>query len=212
MKLLLGGAAGPDRFRRDPGRDDGPRRALPDLAEQHRAADHHRAGDEHAGRPRPRANRRRGTSDSLPKRVRPARVPDLWDGRAASRIVDILTSELIHPHQGTVIRWPFGKFSSSLTTSRRPRRAVHFASWDLFAISRSSAGKPVWLLRRSLPWEPTDEGLLARVPAGTVVHHVPYPEGLLWKPLRKFAMLEIWLPLPGRASAARSVSRGRTRC
>jgi glycosyltransferase involved in cell wall biosynthesis len=46
----------------------------------------------------------------------------------------------------------------------------------------------------SLPWEPTDEGLLARVPAGTLVHHVPYPAGLLWKPLRRFAMLEMWLP------------------
>ncbi|MFO0891130.1 MAG: glycosyltransferase family 4 protein [Isosphaeraceae bacterium] len=45
-----------------------------------------------------------------------------------------------------------------------------------------------------LPWEPTDEGLLARVPPGTRIHHVRYPEGLFWKPVRKVAMLEMWLP------------------
>ena len=45
-----------------------------------------------------------------------------------------------------------------------------------------------------LPWEPTDEELLAQVPAEAAIYHVPYPKGLLWKPLRKFAPLEVWWP------------------
>ena len=56
----------------------------------------------------------------------------------------------------------------------------------------------------SLPWEPTDEELLAQVPAEAAIYHVPYPEGLLWKPLRKFAGLEIWLPF-ARASIRRAI-------
>jgi glycosyltransferase involved in cell wall biosynthesis len=45
-----------------------------------------------------------------------------------------------------------------------------------------------------LPWEPTDEALLGQVPPETALVHVPYPEGRLWKPLRKFAAHGVWLP------------------
>ncbi len=45
-----------------------------------------------------------------------------------------------------------------------------------------------------LPWEPVDQALMERIPAETALYHVLYPEGLLWKPLRRLSPLGIWLP------------------
>ncbi len=45
-----------------------------------------------------------------------------------------------------------------------------------------------------LPWEPTDEVLLGRVPAETAVYRPPYPVGWIWKPLRKAFPWGAWLP------------------
>ena len=45
------------------------------------------------------------------------------------------------------------------------------------------------------PWDPTDEGLSRRVPPDTAVYHVHYPNGLLWRPIRRFLPFDIWLPL-----------------
>ncbi len=81
--------AGADRLRRNPGRDDGARRAVPDDARQHRASDHRRAGHQHARRAQSaaRARMRRRDPRSGGKR---GRMPELWDGRAAERIADDL--------------------------------------------------------------------------------------------------------------------------
>jgi glycosyltransferase involved in cell wall biosynthesis len=46
-----------------------------------------------------------------------------------------------------------------------------------------------------LPWEPTDEVLLGRVPPETVVYRPPYPDGWIWKPIRKYFPCSVWLPL-----------------
>jgi glycosyltransferase involved in cell wall biosynthesis len=43
-------------------------------------------------------------------------------------------------------------------------------------------------------WEPSDEALLDQLPSETALYHVPYPEGRLWKPVRKFAPYGAWLP------------------
>jgi len=45
-----------------------------------------------------------------------------------------------------------------------------------------------------LPWEPTDEVLLGRVPPETAVYRPPYPVGWIWKPLRKIFPWGAWLP------------------
>jgi glycosyltransferase involved in cell wall biosynthesis len=45
-----------------------------------------------------------------------------------------------------------------------------------------------------LPYEPTDEALLGRVPPEAVVYRIPYPERLIWKPIRRFFPFGIWLP------------------
>ena len=45
-----------------------------------------------------------------------------------------------------------------------------------------------------LPWEPNDDALLGRIPAETVVYPVPFPQGGLWKPLRKCFPWGAWLP------------------
>ena len=45
-----------------------------------------------------------------------------------------------------------------------------------------------------LPWEPVDQSLMEKIPAETALYHVPYPKGLLWKPLRRLSPLGIWLP------------------
>ena len=45
-----------------------------------------------------------------------------------------------------------------------------------------------------LPWEPTDEVLLGRVPPETAVYRPPYPVGWIWKPLRKLFPWGAWLP------------------
>jgi glycosyltransferase involved in cell wall biosynthesis len=46
-----------------------------------------------------------------------------------------------------------------------------------------------------LPWEPSDEALLNRVPTETAIYPVPYPVGRLWKPIRRFYPWGVWLPL-----------------
>jgi hypothetical protein len=43
--------------------------------------------------------------------------------------------------------------------------------------------------------EPTDEALLGQVPAETAVYHMPYPDGWLSKPIRKYFPFGVWLPL-----------------
>src|SRR5208337_4996978 len=46
------------------------------------------------------------------------------------------------------------------------------------------------------PWEATDQALLARVPPETAVYYVPYPHGLIWKPIQKLIPGDAcWLPL-----------------
>src|SRR5258708_38705536 len=45
-----------------------------------------------------------------------------------------------------------------------------------------------------LPTEPVDGDLLNRVPAGTPPYPVPYPKGIISKPLRRLAPRAIWLP------------------
>jgi len=45
-----------------------------------------------------------------------------------------------------------------------------------------------------LPWEPTDKGLLGRVPPETAVYRIPYPTHWFWKPLRKLFPWGAWLP------------------
>lgn len=45
-----------------------------------------------------------------------------------------------------------------------------------------------------MPWEPSDEALLGKIPPGTVVRHVPFPSGRLSKPARALIGLGIWLP------------------
>ncbi len=52
------GAAGTDRLRWDPGRDDGACRAVLDDAGQYRASDHRRAGHQYSGRPQSCAHAR----------------------------------------------------------------------------------------------------------------------------------------------------------
>ena len=78
-----GRAAGADRLRRHPGRDDGARRAVPDDAREHRASDHGRAGHQHARRPRSRARALRCVDEILRTGGKRGRVPELWDGHAA---------------------------------------------------------------------------------------------------------------------------------
>src|SRR5207248_10725875 len=46
-----------------------------------------------------------------------------------------------------------------------------------------------------LPDEPTDEGLLGRVPPETAVYRIPYPDHWLSKPIRKFFPFGVWLPM-----------------
>src|SRR5262249_7800982 len=48
---------------------------------------------------------------------------------------------------------------------------------------------------RRISWEPIDEALLGRVPPETAVYHAPYPEGLIWKAVRKFYPGEVWQTL-----------------
>jgi Glycosyl transferase 4-like domain len=45
-----------------------------------------------------------------------------------------------------------------------------------------------------MPWEPVDEALVRRIPQGTVVHQVRYPQSRLWKTLKQAATYEWWLP------------------
>jgi glycosyltransferase involved in cell wall biosynthesis len=45
----------------------------------------------------------------------------------------------------------------------------------------------------SLPWEPQDRGLVARIPAGTDVRYVDYPRDRVYWPLRKVARYSAWL-------------------
>ena len=45
----------------------------------------------------------------------------------------------------------------------------------------------------TMPWEPVDHGLLARVPAETQVQYVNYPSGRLFWPLRKMDPYMAWL-------------------
>jgi len=59
-----------------------------------------------------------------------------------------------------------------------------------------------------LPSEPTDPALLAHVPPGTAVYHVPYPDGLIWKPLRKVFSWGAWLPFAA-AACYRAIGRHR---
>jgi glycosyltransferase involved in cell wall biosynthesis len=46
-----------------------------------------------------------------------------------------------------------------------------------------------------LPYEPTDEALLGRVPPETIVYSTRYPDGWLSKPVRRFFPFGVWLPL-----------------
>lgn len=60
-----------------------------------------------------------------------------------------------------------------------------------------------------LPWEPTDQALPERVPPGTPVYHVPYPDILTWKPIRRFFRgASCWLPLAA-AGCYRAIRRHR---
>jgi glycosyltransferase involved in cell wall biosynthesis len=45
-----------------------------------------------------------------------------------------------------------------------------------------------------VPWEPTDQALADQIPSEAVVYKVPYPEGWMWKPLRRLAPLGVWFP------------------
>jgi glycosyltransferase involved in cell wall biosynthesis len=45
-----------------------------------------------------------------------------------------------------------------------------------------------------LPWEPAGEALLQRVPSGTAVYRIAYPNHWFWKPLRKLYPWGAWLP------------------
>jgi len=45
-----------------------------------------------------------------------------------------------------------------------------------------------------LPYQPTDEALLGQVPPETAVYRIPYPDRLIWKPIRRFFPFGIWLP------------------
>lgn len=47
---------------------------------------------------------------------------------------------------------------------------------------------------RTLPWEPVDEALMARVPDSTRRFDAPYDQSLLLKPLRKVAPYWSWIP------------------
>jgi len=50
-----------------------------------------------------------------------------------------------------------------------------------------------------LPWEPLDEALLERLPPETAVYRIPFPEGVLWKPMLKLFHERIWLPFAAAA-------------
>jgi glycosyltransferase involved in cell wall biosynthesis len=45
-----------------------------------------------------------------------------------------------------------------------------------------------------LPWEPAGEALLQRIPSGTAVFRISYPNHWFWKPLRKVYPWGAWLP------------------
>ncbi len=75
LGLLAHARARAHRFRRHPGGDDGARRAVPDDARQHRAADHGRAGHQYARRPRPRARARGASTTSSPTAASAAACP-----------------------------------------------------------------------------------------------------------------------------------------
>ncbi|MFO0951491.1 MAG: glycosyltransferase family 4 protein [Isosphaeraceae bacterium] len=57
----------------------------------------------------------------------------------------------------------------------------------------------------SLPWEPVDQGLADRVPAGTTVYHVPY---MKWRVTRLLAAGWGWL-IPAAKACARAVREQR---
>ena len=80
------GHAGAHRLRRHAGGDDRARRAVPHAAREHRAPDHGRAGHEHARRAR-RGAHASPVDEILAGGGKRGRAPELWDGRAAERIV-----------------------------------------------------------------------------------------------------------------------------
>ena len=89
----------PHRLRRDPGGDDLPRDPVLHAARQHRAAGDGPGRHQHAARPRPGADRGDTGAAAIPpaasragprRRAEAPERPDLWDGRAAERVADVL--------------------------------------------------------------------------------------------------------------------------
>ena len=113
-----------DRFRRHAGRDDGARRAVPDDAREHRAADHGRAGHQHDRRPRPSRDPRRASTRSSPAGGKRGRVPELWDGHAAERIAAISQAWLAsRARRGTALE-ARGGMTSAATLPAMPAAAA----------------------------------------------------------------------------------------
>jgi glycosyltransferase involved in cell wall biosynthesis len=68
--------------------------------------------------------------------------------------------------------------------------------------------QPIVVAPPQIPWEPVDPGLGRQVPPEAVVCPVPYPQGLLSKPLRRLAPYAVWLA-PAWWGAVRAVRRFR---
>ena len=90
-----------DRFGRRAGRDDLAWRAVLDDARKHRTPDHRHAGNQSTGRPECRNASSRRVCTLLPRRQARGTIPELWDGHAAKRILDVLTKKnaTIKPRQ-----------------------------------------------------------------------------------------------------------------
>ena len=69
------------------------------LRNNHRTAGDRGARDQHAGRARTRTGSSPAACRPCSRPPGPARVPDLWDGRAASRIIDILRLTTLDPYR-----------------------------------------------------------------------------------------------------------------
>ena len=83
---MAGATRGAHRLRRPAGGDHRARRAVPDAAREHRAADHGRAGHQHAGRHATPRRSATASTRSSPAAASAAACPSCWDGRAAERI------------------------------------------------------------------------------------------------------------------------------
>ena len=86
------GAAGAHRLGRHPGRDHRARRALPDAPREHGTADHGDPRHQPASSDSIRPASAQAVDDIMTGRGFAPRIPELWDGHAAERIVEILAS------------------------------------------------------------------------------------------------------------------------